>query len=104
VSKEIRDKKDELEIAELNGLYDKIHSLWEARFIEASQSANPDFETRKIYPNLLRTIEEKNSELLYCYRLPISFFHKKGLMQQMANICTIGWTPNFKSLSEKGLV
>jgi hypothetical protein len=101
VSKEVLDKKDKHEIAELNGLYDKIHSLWETRFIEASQSKDSEAETRRVYPIMLMTIEEKNKELLYCRRLPISFFHKKGLMQQLANICTIGWTPDFKSLDKK---
>jgi len=101
ISKEIRDKKDETEIAELSGLYDKIHSLWEARFIAAMQGKDIEIETRRVYPIMLQLIEEKNNELLYCSRLPISFFHKKGLMQQMADICTVGWTPDFKSLAKK---
>jgi hypothetical protein len=103
VSREIHDKNDDLEIAELNDLYEKIHSLWETRFIEAMQSQNIEGETRRVYTMMLRLIEEKNNELLYCHRLPISFFHKKGLMQQMADICTVGWTPDYKRLSKKVL-
>jgi hypothetical protein len=101
VSKEILYKKDKQEIAELNGLYEKIQSLWETRFIEASQSTDIEAETRRVYPIMLKTIEDKNNESLYCHRLPISFFHKKGLMQQLANICTIGWTPDFRSLDKR---
>ncbi len=101
VSKEIRYKNDKHEIAELDGLYDRIHSLWEPRFIEATQSHDPVTETAKVYVSMQRVIEEKNNELLYCHRLPLSFFHKKGLMQQMANDCTIGWSPNYKSLAKR---
>jgi hypothetical protein len=100
VSKEIHDKKDELEIAELNSLYEKIHSMWEARFVGALQSNNPTFETRKVYSDMLKSIEQ-DKELLYCHRLPISFFHKQGLMQQMANICRIGWTPDFRNIDKR---
>lgn len=101
VSKEIKDKKDKREIAELNNLYEKIHSLWETRFIEASQSREVETEIRKVYPLMLKAIEEKNNELLNCRRLPISFFHKKGMMQQLANICTIGWTTDYKNLDKR---
>ncbi len=55
VSKEILDKKDKFELAELNGLYDKIHDLWSTRFIEAMQSQNAEAETRRIYPNHAQT-------------------------------------------------
>jgi hypothetical protein len=101
VSREIRDKKDNREIAELDSLYDKIYSMWYTRYIEANQSQNRNEAIKTIYPSMLRAIEEKNNELLYCQRLPVSFFHKKGFMQQMADLCTIGWTYNYKRLSKK---
>lgn len=99
--KEIHDKGNKDEIAELKSLYEKIHSMWETRFNEALQSASPKTETRKVYIAMLKSIEQMDKSILDSPKIPTSFFHKQGFMQQLADICKIGWTPDFHKLDNR---
>jgi hypothetical protein len=98
VQREIHDKGDELEIAELKGLYEKIHSMWESRFNEALQSNDPKTETKRVYTDMLRSIEQTHKGILNSPRIAASFLHKQGFMQQLADVCNVGWTPDFHIL------
>jgi hypothetical protein len=98
VQREIHDKGDELEITELKGLYEKIHSMWESRFNEALQSNDPKTETKRVYTDMLRSIEQTDKGILNSPRIAASFLHKQGFMQQLADVCKVGWTPDFHIL------
>jgi hypothetical protein len=101
VQREIHDKGDERELAELKGLYEKIHSMWESRFIAALQCDDPKTEACKVYSEMLRSIEQTDKGILSSPRIAASFFHKQGFMQQLADVCKVGWTPDFHSLDRK---
>ena len=101
IQKEIHDKNDTNEINELKSLYEKIHSMWETRFNDALHSENREFETRKVYFEMLRSIEQADKEILNSPKILASFFHKQGFLQQLADICKIGWTPDFHSLDRE---
>jgi hypothetical protein len=101
IQKEIHDKGDEEEMGELISLYGKIHSMWETRFIQALQKSDPETETRKVYSDMLKSIEEMDKGSLYSPRMLASFVHKQGFMQQLADACKIGWTPDFRTLDKK---
>jgi hypothetical protein len=98
VQKEIHDKGDLEELKELTGLYEKIHSMWETRFNEALLSQNPEMETKKVYAEMLKSIEQTDKGILSSPKILATFFHKQGFMQQLANICKVGWTPDYRSL------
>jgi len=102
VQKEIHDKGDEEEIMELKCLYEKIHSMWETRFTEALLSGDPENETRKVYAEMLRSIEETDKGILHSPKILASFFHKQGFMQQLADVCKVGWTPDFHNIDKQG--
>jgi len=101
VQKDIHDKGDENEIVELKSLYEKIHSMWETRFNEALHCSDPKTETGKVYSDMLKSIEQNDKGILGSPRILASFFHKQGFMQQLADICKIGWTPDFHTLDKK---
>jgi hypothetical protein len=101
VQREIHDKGDVLEIAELKGLYEKIHSMWELRFNEAFQSNDPKTETKRVYTDMLRSIEQSDKGILSSPRIAASFLHKQGFMQQLADVCKVGWTPDFHILDKE---
>jgi|SRR5271157_2386905 len=101
IQKEIHDKGDLKEMIELRSLYEKIHSMWETRFNEALQSNNREAEVRRVYSDMLRSIEEEDKGILDSPTILASFFHKQGFMQQLADVCKIGWTPDFHKLDKK---
>lgn len=101
VQKEIHDKGDPRENAELINLYEKIHSMWEVRFNRALQSSNPAKETRKVYTAMLIYIEQKDKEILASPRMLATFVHKQGFMQQLADRCKVGWSPDFRKLDKE---
>lgn len=101
VQKEIHDKGDSEEMAELINLYGKIHSMWEVRFNEALQSPNPEKETGEVYTAMLKHIEQKDKEILASPRILATFVHKQGFMQQLADICKVGWSPDFRKLDRE---
>ncbi len=102
VKQEITQKGDQEEIKALTNLYEKIHSMWETRFIEALQDSDPVAATKAIYSEMLRSIEQSDNGILASPGSSLSFFHKQGLMQQLANICKIGWSPDFHELDTPG--
>lgn len=101
IKREIHDKGDEDELNELISLYEKIHSMWESRFNEALTSSNPLEETRKVYNNMLISIEQFSDDRLKSPKIAASFFHKQGFMQQLADICKVGWSPNFHQIDDE---
>ncbi len=102
VKQEVHDKGDGKEAAEMVSLYEKIRSMWETRFNAAIDSDNPQLETREVYYEMLKNIEDKHDSILRTDRLKLTFVHKQGLMQQLADLCTIGWSPNFRELDGEG--
>jgi hypothetical protein len=101
MQKDIHDKGDEAEIAELETVYEKIRSMWETRFNEALLSSDPKSETRRVYSNMLESIERMDKGSLNSPKILASFVHKQGFMQQLADACEIGWSPNFRALDKK---
>ncbi|MCU0849722.1 MAG: hypothetical protein MUC80_00405 [Candidatus Thermoplasmatota archaeon] len=101
IKAEITDKNDEKEKAELNSLYEKIRSMWESRFNMALNSSDPVKEVPKVYSEMLKAIEQSDSNILKSPKLFASFVHKQGFMQQLADICEIGWIPNFRELGKE---
>ncbi len=97
---EIHDKGDDDESNELVSLYEKIRSMWESRFNEALNSENPEREVPKVYSKMLQAIESTDKEILISSKIMASFVHKQGFMQQLADLCEIGWTPDFRTLDE----
>ncbi|GAG51880.1 unnamed protein product, partial [marine sediment metagenome] len=97
---EIHDKGDDGELDELVSLYEKIRSMWESRFNEALNSKNPKREVPKVYSKMLQEIENTDKKTLVSSRIMASFVHKQGFMQQLSDLCEIGWTPDFRTLDE----
>jgi hypothetical protein len=98
IQKEIHDKGDGEEIGELISLYEKIHSMWETRFNQALLDNDPRRETRKVYSDMLKSIEDMDKGSLDSPKILASFVHKQGFMQQLADACKIGWTQDFRTL------
>jgi len=98
---EIHDKGDEEEIKELTSLYEKIRSMWEPKFNKATMSDNPDLEIPRVYFDMLHSIQDNDKTSLITPRLMASFVHKQGFMQQLADLCEIGWTEEFRSIDTK---
>lgn len=99
---EIHDKGDQNELNELDALYEKIRSMWETRFNRASNSETPEKDVPGVYPEILQAIEERDKGVLNSPRIMASFVHKQGFMQQLADLCEIGWTPGFRNLDKGG--
>jgi hypothetical protein len=103
IKKEINGRGDPEEIKQLQSLYEKIRSMWAARFIAAKNSSAPVAETRKVYSDMLLAIERLDKDQLLSSKLQASFVHKQGFMQQLADDCAIGWSPDFHKLQEKAI-
>jgi hypothetical protein len=101
IKKEINGRGDLEEIRQLQDLYARIQTMWEARFLGAMSSIDKVNETRKIYPDMLLTIERMDKVQLSSPKLQASFLHKQGFMQQLADACTIGWSPDFRKLQKE---
>jgi hypothetical protein len=99
---EIHDKGDQNELNELDALYEKIRSMWETRFNKALNSENPERDVPSVYPEILQAIEERDKSALNSPRIMASFVHKQGFVQQLADLCEIGWTPGFRNLDKGG--
>jgi len=98
---EIQARGDPAELVELDGTYQKIEALWENLFNEALHASDPVVATRNVYFKLNELLLQLDAEHLYCPKTAATFFHKKGFMQQLAELCKIGWTPDYKSLTEE---
>ncbi|XHH09017.1 MAG: ABC-three component system protein [Candidatus Bathyarchaeia archaeon] len=100
--REIIDKGDPEEIDELNRLEKKIWSMWEFRFNRALKSNDPETETMKVCFDLQKAIEKLDKGTLDAPVTLASLVHKLGVMHQLANVCRVGWTPNFHELDIGG--
>lgn len=97
---EVRARGDVTEQAELDGTYEKILAYWENLFNQAKYSSDPISETRKVYFKMNDLLAQLDKADLNCPKTAATSFHKKGLMHQLAELCRLGWTPDYKSLSE----
>jgi hypothetical protein len=100
IKTEIHDKADAAAMDELTSLYEKIYSLWETRFNEALHARDPAAEVTAVYWAMLKSIEQLDKTILLSRRVPASFLHKQGFMHQLADICRVGWTPNFREIEK----
>ncbi len=94
LTQEILDKGDISEITSLRGLKEKLRSMWETRFNEAYVIGND--EIRRVYPSLMKVIEEQDRLSLDTPDIKATFVHKQGIVHQMANKCDVGWTRGFR--------
>jgi hypothetical protein len=103
IKKEINGRGDPEETKQLQNLYSKIQSMWNTRFLAAMISSNPEIETRKVYTEMLFAIEKMDKDQLISPKLQATFVHKQGFMQQLADVCTIGWSPDFRKFQKKAV-
>lgn len=96
---EIHDKADNAAKVELTNMYEKIYSMWGTRFGAAAQGNRPE-EIETVYWDMLKSIEQMDKTSLASWRIPASFIHKQGFMQQLADICKIRWTKEFNELGK----
>lgn len=94
LTQEIYDKGDTSEINSLEGLQEKLRSIWETRFNETFRTGQ--FEL--IYSDVMKVVEDYDDSKLQVKKIMASFVHKKGVLHQLANICEIGWTRDFQKL------
>jgi hypothetical protein len=99
--REIHDKGDPDEIEELDRLEKKIWSMWEPRFNAAIKSDNPERETRKVCFDLQLAIERMDKGTLDSPMVLASLVHKLGVMHQLADVCKVGWSPNFHEIAQE---
>ena len=96
---EITDKGVENEVKSLVSLRKKIHSMWETKYNKAETADN----FSQIYPETMEYIEAQDKQLLFSPAIKASFFHKKGIVHQMANKCEVGWTKKFREVYQNYL-
>jgi hypothetical protein len=99
LTQEILDKGDETEICSIRTLREKLRSMWETRFNCACSNISDGLD--RVYPELMRTIEEQDKGSLACQATKASFVHKQGIVHQMADRCEVGWTRNFREMAKK---
>lgn len=97
---EVRARGDPVEQSELDGVYENILSYWENLFNQAKFSNHPEDEMRKVYFKMNDLLLALDKSDLFCPKTAATCFHKKGCMHQLAELCKVGWTLDYKSLSE----
>jgi hypothetical protein len=55
---------------------------------------------RQVYFKMNELLVELDKSDLFCPKTMAACFHKKGFMHQLAELCRLGWTPDYKSLSD----
>lgn len=101
IKEELKDKGDDTELAELTNLYEKIRSIWESNYNEFCSDSTIKNQSQ-LYLSTLKEIKMHDKGILNSPRIRASFIHKQGFMHQLANVCDIGWTINFRDVDWEG--